>query len=103
MYDLTMSFSRQLNDAETTMIKWVNEIGELKGKIIELKKQNEVWKNEVEVRYEQGHEKQKICALCKNKWDCEYGNNGKPVCDGRVCNECDKNVIIPFRIKNLKQ
>ena len=39
MYDLTMSFSRQLSDASTTMIKDVKEINQLKEEIDKLKEE----------------------------------------------------------------
>jgi len=37
------------------------------------------------------------CCLCK----CErygYGNNPQPVMEGKCCNSCNNNVVIPARI-----
>jgi len=42
-----------------------------------------------------------ICSICKT--ECVgWGNNAWPVNDGRCCNECNDNVVIPARIANMK-
>lgn len=35
----------------------------------------------------------KKCALCKNDI-IGYGNNGQPLVNGQVCDECNKKVIL---------
>ena len=50
MYDLTMSFSRQLSDASTTMIKYVEEINQLK-------EENEKLKEEIKHKNSKSHKK----------------------------------------------
>ena len=32
------------------------------------------------------------CKLCSRHYD-DYGNNGQPLCKGRVCDECNEKVI----------
>jgi hypothetical protein len=39
-----------------------------------------------------------INYYCKNKFT--YGNNGRPLFDGRVCDTCN-DLVIEERIKNL--
>lgn len=48
-----------------------------------------------------------ICCICKmaipvktfpNGGTWEYGNNADPVANGRCCDECDNNVVIPERL-----
>ena len=41
------------------------------------------------------------CALC-NKEIQGYGNNGQPLVDDKVCDECNKEVI-KARLSNLKE
>ena len=46
--------------------------------------------------------KRKKCSICGKKYD-EYGNNAQPVNDGRCCNYCNENVVIPARIYQWKE
>tara|TARA_R100001443_G_scaffold91671_1_gene98310 strand:- start:420 stop:896 length:477 start_codon:yes stop_codon:yes gene_type:complete len=40
----------------------------------------------------------KICTLCGTEFK-EFGNNAMPIKEGICCDWCDKNVVIPARIK----
>lgn len=40
------------------------------------------------------------CALCNQKYS-DYGNNGDPVSDGRVCDACNTVSVIPARFEAL--
>lgn len=37
------------------------------------------------------------CSICGQQFH-EFGNNARPVNDGRCCNYCDEHVVIPARI-----
>lgn len=43
------------------------------------------------------------CCLCKKEIEVKgtwsQGNNANPVKDGRCCDRCDSEIVIPFRIK----
>lgn len=47
------------------------------------------------------------CSICKEEipsrggWD--QGNNAEPVNDGRCCDDCDWNVVIPARIAEMRK
>ena len=47
------------------------------------------------------------CSICKEEipsregWD--QGNNAEPVNDGRCCDDCDWNVVIPARLDELQE
>lgn len=41
-----------------------------------------------------------ICCICGRPYK-DYGNNAWPVKDGRCCNECNSNAVIPTRILML--
>ena len=48
-----------------------------------------------------------ICSICGKKIPTELdgwsiGNNAEPINDGRCCNECNETVVIPARIKQIK-
>lgn len=43
----------------------------------------------------------KRCCIC-GKEIVGYGNNAEPVENGRCCDECNMNVVIPTRIKNIE-
>jgi hypothetical protein len=45
-------------------------------------------------------EEKKMCTLCENELDCPYGHNGEPLCNGRVCDNCNKEKVIQFRMIN---
>lgn len=38
----------------------------------------------------------KICSICGEEYE-GYGNNAQPVNNGQCCDECNSNVVIPFR------
>ena len=38
------------------------------------------------------------CSICGKKYK-GYGNNARPVNDGRCCDDCNDNVVIPKRIE----
>ena len=38
-----------------------------------------------------------VCALCEGTYD-EYGNNGYPLTEERVCDECNADKVIPARM-----
>ena len=40
------------------------------------------------------------CALCKSDYG-QWGNNGLPVVDGLVCDECNQTKVIPARMDEL--
>ena len=40
---------------------------------------------------------EKICSICGRPFT-EYGNNAEPVNDGRCCDRCDNQFVIPARI-----
>lgn len=46
------------------------------------------------------------CVLCSHTWvpanKYDIGNNAQPVADGRACDTCDWQHVIPARIKNIK-
>lgn len=41
------------------------------------------------------------CSICGKEITDEFSNNAQPVNDGRCCNACNRNVVIPARIKGL--
>lgn len=38
-----------------------------------------------------------ICSICGKEY-VGYGNNAYPINDGRCCDNCNKEVVIPARI-----
>ena len=42
-------------------------------------------------------EEKKVCSLCGKPYS-GFGNNGKPLIDGRVCDECNRFVVL-YRLK----
>ena len=44
----------------------------------------------------------KICSICGTAY-IEWGHNAWPVTKGRCCNECNDLVVIPRRIRDLRQ
>ena len=44
----------------------------------------------------------KKCSICGKKYD-GYGNNARPVNDGKCCDYCNANVVIPARIYQWKE
>lgn len=45
-------------------------------------------------------EEKHICSICGKEYK-GYGNNASPVKDGKCCDKCNDEVVIPARIKNL--
>jgi len=44
------------------------------------------------------------CVLCNNECDCPYGHSPAPVkTTGRCCDNCNKTIVIPARIKAIKE
>ena len=45
------------------------------------------------------------CCICKKEIEVKgtwnKGNNANPVKDGRCCDKCDNEIVIPFRIKSF--
>ena len=42
----------------------------------------------------------KVCVICGKEYD-GYGNNAQPVKDGKCCDKCNLEVVIPARIKKM--
>ena len=40
---------------------------------------------------------ERICSICQKLY-IGWGNNAQPVNDGRCCNSCDWNIVIPARV-----
>lgn len=40
------------------------------------------------------------CSICGKQYE-GFGNNAQPVNNGRCCDECNREVVIPMRIKNM--
>lgn len=47
-------------------------------------------------------DKKHVCSICGKEYDGD-GNNAKPVNDGRCCDECNANVVIPRRLADLNK
>jgi hypothetical protein len=43
------------------------------------------------------------CSICQRIVMEQYGNNAHPVNDGKCCDECDWLVVIPARIRLVKE
>jgi len=43
---------------------------------------------------------EKNCNICKENY-IGYGNNAKPVSDGKCCDKCNFSVVIPARLKSI--
>lgn len=41
------------------------------------------------------------CCICNNEIE-GYDNNAEPVMEGRCCNECNMNIVIPVRMKGFE-
>jgi len=45
------------------------------------------------------------CSICGEEIECIRnwceGNNAQPINDGRCCNKCNANVVIPARLKRF--
>lgn len=40
-----------------------------------------------------------ICSICRHKYS-GFGNNAYPINNGRCCDVCNAEVVVPARIKN---
>ena len=40
------------------------------------------------------------CCICRGKLG-KYGNNAKPVMNGRCCDRCNRDLVIPVRIARM--
>lgn len=49
---------------------------------------------------EDKEENKKVCVICGKEYD-GYGNNAQPVKDGKCCDKCNQEVVIPARIKKM--
>ena len=49
---------------------------------------------------EDKEENKKVCVICGKEYD-GYGNNAQPVKDGKCCDKCNQEVVIPARIKMM--
>jgi hypothetical protein len=56
--------------------------------------------------------KPKICSICQREFSplicfeqyvMEHGNNAQPVNDGRCCDKCNQNIVVPARINALNR
>lgn len=56
--------------------------------------------NNLGIRLDEAKEKQN-CVIC-GKPIVGYGNNAAPVADGKCCDQCNQNVVIPARLKALQ-
>ena len=45
-------------------------------------------------------EEQKVCSICQRNYT-GWGNNPYPVNNGRCCNDCNEQVVLPARIMML--
>jgi hypothetical protein len=51
----------------------------------------------MEIQCEENPElRNRTCALCEGLYN-GYGNNGWPLCQGKVCDECNASKVIPAR------
>ena len=39
----------------------------------------------------------KVCSICGKKYE-GFGNNARPINNGRCCDECNRTKVVPFRI-----
>lgn len=46
-------------------------------------------------------ERTQICCLCDRPF-VEYGNNATPLKNGRCCNRCNDEHVIPERIRRMR-
>lgn len=70
------------------MCRGINVVGDYKGQFIELGKK---------LREEAKKKHKKICFICGKEY-VGYGNNAHPVMEGRCCDRCNYEKVIPMRI-----
>ena len=73
-------------ESRKTMIETLNNLGIKLDEDESLKKDKE--------------ENKKVCVICGKEYD-GYGNNAQPVKDGKCCDKCNQEVVIPARIKKM--
>ena len=44
--------------------------------------------------------KNNVCSICGKKYE-GFGNNAQPINNGRCCDECNRKVVVPFRIEMM--
>jgi len=44
----------------------------------------------------------RYCVICHRLFE-EYGNSAEPVKQGRCCNACNDQVVIPMRIRLMRE
>ena len=50
-----------------------------------------------------GTHNKKICCICGKPFK-EWGNNPWPVKqEGQCCNECNRNVVLPARVREIRK
>lgn len=42
-----------------------------------------------------------VCPICGKEYE-GFGNNAYPVYEGRCCDECNNNIVVPMRIAKIK-
>ena len=47
-------------------------------------------------------EEKKICSICGKEYS-GFGNNAWPVNDGRCCDQCNSEYVIPERLYNMSK
>lgn len=73
-------------ESRKTMIETLNNLGIKLDEDESLKKDKE--------------ENKKVCVICGKEYD-GYGNNAQPVKDGKCCDKCNQEVVIPARLKKM--
>ena len=43
-----------------------------------------------------------ICPICGKEYE-GYGNNADPIADGYCCDECNRLLVIPARIRQMME
>ena len=56
---------------------------------------------EIKKKNQEAEEKH-ICSICGDEY-FGYGNNAQPVNDGRCCDECNLNIVVPYRIYLMRE
>lgn len=44
-----------------------------------------------------------VCCICKSPIYNQYPNSAHPASDGVCCNQCNSDVVLPARLKYVKQ
>ena len=42
------------------------------------------------------------CAICQKMIQGQWGNMAQPIAEGKACDDCNQNIIIPIRIDDMK-